>query len=123
MPTWFTSLNLGEILVAVAGVVAVLGLFAKVWKTVRPVWRGVREFLEDWRGEPGRDGVPERQGVMKRLATIETDGAVNAKKLDETARKLDAIDHELHPNSGSSLRDQVDNITRTLDEHIAQQAG
>jgi hypothetical protein len=123
--SWLTDLNLGQIIVAVGSVVTVVGLCAKAWKTIRPVWRGIREFLEDWRGEPARPeaGVPERPGVLKRLSTIETDGADTAKKLDETAKKLDAIDHELHPNSGKSLRDQVDNITRTLDEHIAQQQG
>ncbi len=116
MPSWLTDLTLGQIAIVVGGVVAVLGLFTKVWKTVRPVWRGVRDFLDDWRGEPARDGVPERQGVMKRLHTIETDVA-------GMKPQLSAIDHEMHPNSGSSLRDQVDNITTTLNEHIAHQQG
>ncbi len=98
MPSWLTDLTLGQIAIVVGGVVAVLGLFTKVWKTVRPVWRGVRDFLDDWRGEPARDVA----GMKPQLS---------------------AIDHEMHPNSGSSLRDQVDNITTTLNEHIAHQQG
>lgn len=109
MPSWFTGLTVGQILVAAAGVAVVLALFRRLWRAVRPMWVGVREFLEDWRGEPGRPGVPERPGVMERLANTEA--------------KLDAIDHELHPNSGESLRDRVDQINATLTEHIAQQQG
>lgn len=118
MPSWFTTLSVGQIITFVGGLTVILGVIVKIWKTIRPVWRGVVQFLEDWRGEPGRPeaGVPERPGVMKRLATIEAEGAA-------TAAKVDKIDHEVHPNSGSSLRDQVDNLTKTLDTHIAQQQG
>ncbi|GLZ34889.1 hypothetical protein Lesp02_70760 [Lentzea sp. NBRC 105346] len=116
MPEWITSLTVGQIAVVVGGAGLVLGLIVKAWKAVRPVWVGVRDFLDDWRGEPGRDGVPERHGVMKRLATIEADGAA-------TRQRVKDIEHELHPNSGSSLRDQVDGIRKQLTEHIAQQQG
>lgn len=109
MPQWVANLSVGQVALYVGGVLFVVGLVVKAWKAVRPVWTGVREFLEDWRGEPGRPGVPARAGVMERLETTE--------------QKLTAIDHELHPNSGSSLRDRVDQINQTLVDHIAQQQG
>lgn len=111
MPQWIANLNVGQVVLFVGGVLFVIGVFVKLWKAVRPVWVGVREFLEDWRGEPARPeaGVPERPGVMKRLATNE--------------EQLAAIRHELYPNSGSSLRDRVDSIDSQLREHLAQQQG
>lgn len=109
MPAWFTNLNIGQILGFGLGLVVVVGLFVKIWKTVRPMWRNIREFFEDWKGEPERPGVPARAGVMERLHTIEN--------------KVSTIDHELHPNSGKSLRDKVDSIEEQLREHIAQQQG
>ncbi|ACU35591.1 hypothetical protein [Actinosynnema mirum] len=112
MPEWFTGLTVAEILTGVGGLVAVVALFRRVWRSVRPVWKGVREFLEDWRGEEGRPGVPERPGVMARLATIEADSAEAKARLEQQAAALVAIDHELHPNSGSSLRDQVDRVAK-----------
>lgn len=109
MPQWIASLNVGQVALFVGGVLFIIGLMVKVWKTFRPMFVGVREFLEDWRGEEARPGVPARPGVMERLATTED--------------KLDAIDHELHPNSGSSFRDKVDELAVELREHIAQQQG
>lgn len=116
MPQWIASLNVGQVALYVGGVLLVIGLIAKAWKTIRPVWVGVQNFLEDWRGEPARDGVPGRDGVMKRLATIEDDGAATKKRVAD-------IEHELHPNSGASFRDQVDKLGQELREHIAQQQG
>lgn len=57
--------------------------------------RGLRQLLEDWHGEPSRPGVPARPGVMVRLAAIEC---------------------ELYPNGGGSLRDAVGRIEHQLGE-------
>jgi hypothetical protein len=86
--------------------VAVAGLITLMWR----VWRGVRRIVDrmddladDWSGVPERPGVPGRLGVMARLRMIE--------------ERLMAVEHELQPNSGRSLRDAVDRVdrrTRTL---------
>ncbi|MFF9403830.1 hypothetical protein [Streptomyces sp. NPDC014744] len=61
------------------------------------------EFGDDWNGVEARPGVPERPGVMARLDRIEQKGT-------ERSARLARIDHELHPNSGQSLRDAVDRV-------------
>lgn len=58
--------------------------------------RGLGEFLEDWKGVPARPGFPARPGVPARLEQIE--------------RRVAGIETELHPNSGSTLRDAVTRI-------------
>lgn len=52
----------------------VLGFLAAVWKGVRGVWRFMRKvnnFIDDLNGEPARDGVPERPGLMRRMEAVE----------------------------------------------------
>ena len=75
--------------VAAAAVAAGLGLLWRLARTVGRVVGRLDEFVDDWNGTPDRPGVPGRPGVMTRL---------------------DSIEHELHPNSGGSLRDAVDRV-------------
>ncbi|MGW1127447.1 hypothetical protein [Streptomyces sp. NPDC002526] len=82
--------------VAAAAVAAALGLLWRMTRGVRRIVLRVDEFVDDWNGVPGRPGVPERPGVMARLDGIE--------------ERLGSVEHELHPNSGSSLRDAVDRV-------------
>lgn len=80
---------------------ALAGILVMLWRLVRGVRQvvvRVDEFVDDWQGVPGRPGVPERPGVMARLGAIED--------------RLGSVEHELHPNSGASLRDAVDRVDR-----------
>lgn len=87
------------------GLGSVLALIGMLWQyVVRPITRLARfvgDLVDDIRGEPPRPGFEGRDGVLVRLSKIE---ATQAAQADQLAR----IEHELHPNGGSSLRDRVD---------------
>lgn len=75
---------------------AIFGALAVLWRAIRRITQAVENFSEDWQGTPARPGVPARPGMMERVGGIE--------------RRLGAVEHELHPNSGLSLRDAVNRI-------------
>jgi hypothetical protein len=79
--------------VAIAGGVALLW---RVTRGARHLVRRLDEFADDWQGLPNRPGVPGHAGVMARLGAIED--------------RLAAVEHELRPNSGSSMRDAIDRV-------------
>lgn len=87
-------------LTVLGGVLGALGLLWRLARRIWPVLRKLTHFVDDLVGEPDRPGVPGRPGVMARLAAIEAHG-------QQTDRRLDGIEHELKPNSGRSLHDQV----------------
>ena len=86
-----------------AGVIAVVTtIVAAVWTLLRPLKRQadrIEMFWSDWNGTPARPGHSAVPGVMDRLASI---------------------DGELQRNGGNSLKDQVVETSRKLDE-LAQQ--
>lgn len=82
-----------------------LGIFATlcggvgvIVKQLLPFVRKMNHFVDDMVGEGARPGMPARPGIIARLGTIE---------------------HELHPNSGKSLRDQTDRVEKLLEDHLA----
>lgn len=110
-PAWITA--------AVALGTALLGIFAFcarwAWKLLMRIVR----LLDDYFGEPEREGVPARPGVMVRLKSVE-----------------DSLVHvvtETSPNGGKSIRDMVDRTAgdvaevktdvATLDGKVTQLAG
>jgi hypothetical protein len=86
------------------GAAAVLLAAAKLIRDLLSGVRRVSHFFDDWFGEPERDGVPERPGVMRRLEKIE---------------------YQVFPNSGNSLFDRVgqqgnaiEDLTKRIDQLI-----
>ncbi|PYC83465.1 hypothetical protein C7C46_09030 [Streptomyces tateyamensis] len=95
-----TGVGSVDLLVVWAGaVVALAGVLALVWRGTRGLrllGRRVGEVVDDWQGTDARPGVPAHPGVMVRLGAIED--------------RLAAVEHEMRPNSGSSLRDALDRV-------------
>lgn len=88
------------------GLVVVAGFLGAVVHRLRKRLGGLTDFIDDWNGEGARPGVPARPGVMARLASIEEQTAV----LPAVQQRIAAVEHELKPNSGGSLRDAVDRV-------------
>ena len=92
-------------LTSLAGLISVITVIVgAVWAMLRPIRAQLHrweDFWDDWTGTPagpGRSAVP---GVMERLQSI---------------------DGELTRNGGSSLKDQVHQISRKVDELAEQNA-
>jgi hypothetical protein len=85
----------GAILAALAGIGRWLVL--PTFRLARLTWR----FLEDWNGQPARHGEPPVPGVVDRIV---------------------AIEYQLHPNGGGSMKDAVDRIEVKVDEQAATAA-
>lgn len=110
MPQWISDIVSVAPWLGAFFVAAFFGV--KFWKIVSPVFHAVRDFLDDWKGEPARPGVPERPGVMRRFATIE-------EFTTKYGPIIDKLDHEMHPNSGSSMADAVNRTEKSLADHLA----
>ncbi|WP_433355653.1 hypothetical protein ACQP25_17325 [Microtetraspora malaysiensis] len=84
---WETVVTISGAIVILANAAAGLYvLIAKPGRAMRKVQEQIGNFHDDWFGTEARPGVPERPGVMVRLAWIE---------------------EQLRPNHGTSLRDAV----------------
>jgi len=99
-PAWITALTaLATVVIGILG-----------W-AVRHAWRVLRRvtrFLDDYAGEPARDGMPAKPGFMARLASAE----------EQIGRVL----AETQPNHGTSLRDVVHKAAADIAEIKADQA-
>jgi hypothetical protein len=93
---------------AAGALVAISGLLALLWKTGRGAFRATRRLgrlTDEVLGDGG-----ERPGWGKRLTAIEGNVAAlqgNVARLDDKVRE---IGHEMKPNGGESMRDEVRRI-------------
>ncbi len=108
LPQWFTSITLGDLVTTLLAFGAMLGALWAMTRPLRRTSKGFEQFLEDWNGVPERPGFDAIPGVPERLRVLER----NARRDREL---LERIDHELHPNSGGSMRDQLDRARRDMD--------
>lgn len=93
--------------VAAVAIASAAGVVWKLRRSWRRVEKGVAEFVADWRGTPARPGVRARPGMMERMSTLE-------EVTQQVDRRLRAVEHELRPNSGHSMRDAIDRVDRAI---------
>lgn len=108
LPSWFTSVTVGNIVGTLLAFGATLGALWLMTRPLRKTAKGFEQFLEDWHGIPERPGFDAIPGVPERLRILERNARADRALLER-------IDHELHPNSGGSLRDQVNKSRDDLD--------
>lgn len=65
-------------------------------------------LLDDWLGEPAEGNDPGRPSVLARMANLET---IVGDQLGGLDRRLAAVEAQLRPTGGGSLRDAVDRLT------------
>lgn len=93
----------------VAASVAILALVRKLWPGVARL----KDFLDDFFGEPARGGVQRRPGVMEQLACL-------AKGQEELTQKVAAVDFNVKPNHGSSAHDQQARRIESVGEDLRE---
>jgi hypothetical protein len=111
-----------DVFIVLGAIAAGLGLFGVLGRGGRWIWRlftSLDDFIDDWKGSPARDGVPERPGVLKRItaieervSTIERQGTAIERQGTAIEQRVSTIEHEVRTNDGSSLKDSVQRIER-----------
>lgn len=84
-----------EWLIGTAAVIAAIVGIGKGIAEISRFFKKINNFIDDFAGEPARDGVAARPGVMARLERIE---------------------HEVTTNSGTSIKDAVKRIEANQEE-------
>ncbi|AUG78106.1 hypothetical protein CFP65_3306 [Kitasatospora sp. MMS16-BH015] len=83
---------------ALVAVTSAAGLLWRITRALHHLVRRVEDAVTDWAG------TEEHPGVMTRLDRIE--------------HRIGAIEYQLHPNSGTSLRDAVDRVDQRTARHL-----
>lgn len=83
----------------IVAILTVLGIVGEAWRRwVLPFLRRIGKFLDAWNGEPARDGLPARPGMVGRVIAIEA--------------QVSNIEYQVHNNGGASMKDGVDRIEK-----------
>ncbi len=98
MPKW------AETLIWIAGVITAVGIIGRAiqlgGRWVRRTWRKLDRLADELLGEPAREDRPARPSLMQRVAALD--------------RRLAAVEAEMRPNGGSSVKDQLNRIEDQL---------
>jgi len=114
------GVNVPQVLAVAAAVTLMVGGAAAVGRAGIWLWqilRSLARLADDLMGEPARGHQPARLGVLDRLANLETmvskrTGANTqlVQLVHGLSERLEAVEAQLKPNGGGSLRDAVDRL-------------
>ena len=93
---WLESITVGQVLLSIAALGA-------LWVGLRPVRKAVgalREFGEDWAGQPARPGRDRVPGVIEQITLL-------GKGVDEAKMAALSADYNSRPNGGGSAYDRM----------------
>jgi hypothetical protein len=106
-----------NLLLACGIVTAMLATLAGLGKAIQWAVGGLRKLFrlaDDLIGEPPTRTHPEgRPGFLDRLTSIEDTSASTLVALTELHQRLSAVEAQMKPNGGGSLRDAVDRMATT----------
>lgn len=106
--------DLGPWVLGAGGMAVALAAVWKIAAAVARFARRVGHFLDDWWGEPERPGHPARPGIPERMAGVEKNLGEMCGRLGQVEVRTARIEHELHPNSGHTMRDAMDRVETTV---------
>lgn len=113
-----------QILAVAVLVSAIIGAVVAITRAAMWLWAVLRQLArlaDDLTGEPPRPGIHEgRPGVLARLASIEGHVEGVMPRLEGLEQRLAAVEAQLLPNGGGSLRDAVERLaTPAVEEKVA----
>jgi hypothetical protein len=103
--------NTTDALILLAAVAAAFTTLVLAVRRIATWAGGVRDIVQDWKGEPERPGHDRVPGVMEQLAGFR-DGQ------QEVKDRLDSVERIVTRNGGASLRDAIDRIEFLLAQHV-----
>lgn len=110
--------DLGTFLAACAAVTLMLGTVFGLAKLAVFLWRFVRkinQFIDDLNGQPARPGISEeRPGMLARMFQFERRQRDLMNNLRALVERVGAIEAELKPNGGGSMRDTIEAIAASV---------
>lgn len=97
---------------AIALMLTVMFGLARLGRWLWITGRRLARLIDDLTGEPERPGLPgsARPGVLARMYLFEQ----RLTQLDTLTEKVDAIEREMRPNGGGSMRDKIDVIAASV---------
>jgi archaellum component FlaC len=107
-------------LATVLGAITAIILFAgKLIKFIKKVIH----FLDDFLGEEERPGQEARPGLSERLTKMEDCMGTVKEQMDSIKEDVESIKVEMHPNSGTTIRDSLNRIetkVQVLDQKLIE---
>ncbi len=97
---------------AIALMLTVMFGLARLGRWLWITGRRLARLIDDLTGEPERPGMPgsARPGALARMYLLEQ----RLQQLDTLTEKVDAIEREMRPNGGNSMRDRIDVIAASV---------